>query len=104
MLLPRVLELLPRPDITATIQGGPIATLHHPETTPSGIFLRLRIPIFSKSRTGQFSATEASHFRAILGPLARLSSDTEFRHHFESNEAKNWSAGVFQATISVSTA
>ncbi|KAG1742564.1 hypothetical protein EDB19DRAFT_1907555 [Suillus lakei] len=99
-IIPRVLALLLRPDISAVIQDDPIPTLQHPELTRSGIFSRLPLSIFSKSpRSRTFSATEVSHVRAILEPLARLASETEFRSHFEDGRVKTWSTGVFQATV-----
>ncbi|KAG1781895.1 hypothetical protein EV702DRAFT_492050 [Suillus placidus] len=99
-IFPRVLALLLRPDITAAIQDDAIPTVQHPEVTRSGIFSRIPRFIFSKSpRSRTFSANEVSHFRAILEPLARLASETEFRRHFEDNGVETWSTGVFQATL-----
>jgi hypothetical protein len=89
-----------RPDITAAIQDDLIPTVLHPEATRSGVFSRIPRFIFSKSpRSRTFSANEVSHFRAILEPLARLASETEFRRHFEDNRVAIWSSGVFQATV-----
>ncbi|KIK38102.1 hypothetical protein CY34DRAFT_108820 [Suillus luteus UH-Slu-Lm8-n1] len=99
-IFPRVLDLLLRLDITAAIQDDPIPTVLHPEATRSGVFSRIPQFIFPKSpRSRTFSANEVSHFRAILEPLARLASETEFRRHFEDNRVAIWSTGVFQATV-----
>ncbi|KAG1730886.1 hypothetical protein EDB19DRAFT_1366383 [Suillus lakei] len=42
---------------------------------------------------------EVSHFTAILEPLARLASETEFRCYIEDEPKKTWNTGIFRATV-----
>ncbi|KAG1740883.1 uncharacterized protein EDB91DRAFT_1281849 [Suillus paluster] len=87
MILPRVPTLMLSPDITTVIQNDPTPT-------PHPAYFRIRPCPFSHNHQGH-----VSHFRAILEPLARLASETEFRSHFEDSGVETWNIGVFKATV-----